>query len=231
MAIVIYVSIRKIKLNESDSNDSNEDNSDDEIGAKNEKSVLNNKSHFDSNKDEEGSSKSVTCGKLDRDLSAGGSNGRGSEEDNETLVNGRLDSPKIRKGPTLIGGGDDPIGPQLKINKEIMVHSKEFGDVEEMAGEPNSVSHVEEGNSSKGEINSNIDNKPLCVEETSYVNTNDVEEVKPLNFDEFIYATVTKVIKTELQARGIKCRGTLQKRAARIFLLKTKLSKKLFANK
>lgn len=42
-------------------------------------------------------------------------------------------------------------------------------------------------------------------------------------------------LKTELQAHGLKCGGTLQERAARLFLLKTtpvdKLPKKLLAKK
>ena len=42
-------------------------------------------------------------------------------------------------------------------------------------------------------------------------------------------------LKSELQARGLKCGGTLQERAARLFLLKTtpleKLPKKLLAKK
>ena len=42
-------------------------------------------------------------------------------------------------------------------------------------------------------------------------------------------------LKTELQIRGLKCGGTLQERAARLFLLKStpleKLPKKLLAKK
>ncbi|EOA20738.1 hypothetical protein CARUB_v10001061mg [Capsella rubella] len=64
--------------------------------------------------------------------------------------------------------------------------------------------------------------------------------VKPLNFDDFSSATDMEVLgmdrlKTELQSRGLKCGGTLQERAARLFLLKStpldKLPKKLLAKK
>jgi len=64
--------------------------------------------------------------------------------------------------------------------------------------------------------------------------------VEPLNFAEFKSATDMEVLgmerlKTELQSRGLKCRGTLRERAARLFLLKStpldKLPKKLLAKK
>ena len=64
--------------------------------------------------------------------------------------------------------------------------------------------------------------------------------VEPLNFAEFKAATDMEVLgmerlKTELQSRGLKCRGTLRERAARLFLLKStpldKLPKKLLAKK
>ncbi|ERN09338.1 protein SDE2 homolog [Amborella trichopoda] len=60
----------------------------------------------------------------------------------------------------------------------------------------------------------------------------------PLNFDNFnappdIEVLGLERLKLELQARGLKCGGTLQERAARLFLLKTtpfdKLPKKLLA--
>ncbi|CAH8335138.1 unnamed protein product [Eruca vesicaria subsp. sativa] len=63
---------------------------------------------------------------------------------------------------------------------------------------------------------------------------------EPLNFDDFNSAKDMEVmgmerLKTELQSRGLKCGGTLQERAARLFLLKStpldKLPKKLLAKK
>lgn len=64
--------------------------------------------------------------------------------------------------------------------------------------------------------------------------------VGPLNFDDFNSAKDLEVLgmerlKTELQSHGLKCGGTLQERAARLFLLKStpldKLPKKLLAKK
>lgn len=181
-------------MNESDSDDTDGDDSDDEMGDKNEKSVvINNESHSDSNKDEEGSSGSITGGKLDGELSAGGSTESGSEEEKETLVNGRSESPQIPNGPALNGEDGDPSGPQLKINEESTVQNKESGDAEEMIFEPTSISHVEEGGSSEEEINGDSDLKPVVVEETTPVSTNIAEEEKPLNFDDFTSAAEMEV--------------------------------------
>ncbi|CAL5376476.1 unnamed protein product [Camellia sinensis] len=75
-------------------------------------------------------------------------------------------------------------------------------------------------------------------EETVVMSTDVSDTVKPLNFDEFSSAAELEVLgmerlKSELQSRGLKCGGTLQERAARLFLLKTtpleKLPKKLLA--
>ncbi|KAL5715190.1 hypothetical protein ACHQM5_017049 [Ranunculus cassubicifolius] len=63
---------------------------------------------------------------------------------------------------------------------------------------------------------------------------------KPLDFSDYSSAKEMEVIgmerlKTELQARGLKCGGTLEERAARLFLLKTStidmLPKKFLAKK
>ncbi|KAL5863329.1 hypothetical protein ACOSQ3_000843 [Xanthoceras sorbifolium] len=77
-------------------------------------------------------------------------------------------------------------------------------------------------------------------EKTTAASTSSGEMERPLNCDEFNSAAEMEVLgmerlKTELQARGLKCGGTLQERAARLFLLKTtpveKLPKKLLAKK
>ncbi|CAA6671561.1 unnamed protein product [Spirodela intermedia] len=66
----------------------------------------------------------------------------------------------------------------------------------------------------------------------------DEKSNEPLNFEEFNSAEELEVLgmerlKSELQAHGLKCGGTLQERAARLFLLKStpvdKLPKKLLA--
>ncbi|KAL1198094.1 putative splicing factor SF3a60 [Cardamine amara subsp. amara] len=76
--------------------------------------------------------------------------------------------------------------------------------------------------------------------ETECVGAVCCKPVEPLNFDDFNSATDMEVLgmerlKTELQSYGLKCGGTLQERAARLFLLKStpldKLPKKLLAKK
>ncbi|EFH49175.1 ubiquitin family protein [Arabidopsis lyrata subsp. lyrata] len=78
------------------------------------------------------------------------------------------------------------------------------------------------------------------AKETVSVDAVCCKPVGPLNFDDFNSATDMEVLgmerlKTELQSRGLKCGGTLQERAARLFLLKStpldKLPKKLLAKK
>ncbi|CAL5379691.1 unnamed protein product [Camellia sinensis] len=90
------------------------------------------------------------------------------------------------------------------------------------------------------EVNIDSESKPVVHEETVVMSTDVSDTVKPLNFDEFNSAAELEVLgmerlKSELQSRGLKCGGTLQERAARLFLLKTtpleKLPKKLLAKK
>lgn len=70
------------------------------------------------------------------------------------------------------------------------------------------------------------------------VATGDLSVQKQLNFDDFLHASEMEVLglerlKHELQARGLKCSGSLAERAGRLFLLKTtsleKLDRKHFA--
>ncbi|KAI0494199.1 hypothetical protein KFK09_024330 [Dendrobium nobile] len=88
----------------------------------------------------------------------------------------------------------------------------------------------------KPELHSQI--KPSVGDEldAQVIDYSSMEE--PLNFDKYSSATELEVLgmdrlKMELQARGLKCGGTLQERASRLFLLKTtpldKVPKKLLA--
>ncbi|PQP95582.1 protein SDE2 homolog [Prunus yedoensis var. nudiflora] len=84
-----------------------------------------------------------------------------------------------------------------------------------------------------------FESNPRVREET--VASGDAAEIeKPLNFDEFNSAAEMEVLglerlKSELQAHGLKCGGTMQERAARLFMLKStpieKIPKKLLAKK
>ncbi|KAK2650079.1 hypothetical protein Ddye_017568 [Dipteronia dyeriana] len=116
---------------------------------------------------------------------------------------------------------------------------------EEVAGQsPNVLSSGnEEGSENKpvdAEDSGFPATKSVSHEETTDASTGYGEMERPLNFEEFDSAAEMEVLgmerlKTELQSRGLKCGGTLQERAARLFLLKTipveKLPKKLLAKK
>ncbi|GLT79765.1 hypothetical protein SLA2020_512420 [Shorea laevis] len=90
------------------------------------------------------------------------------------------------------------------------------------------------------EIKSFLGLKSGVNEETVAARANSPESNKPLNFDEFnspeeMEALGMDRLKSELEARGLKCGGALQERAPRLCLLKStpleKLPKKLLAKK
>ncbi|XP_022757550.1 protein SDE2 homolog [Durio zibethinus] len=90
------------------------------------------------------------------------------------------------------------------------------------------------------EVNCSSNAKSEVHKETVVSNANVAEPEKPLNFDDVNSPEEMEVLglermKSELQERGLKCGGTLQERAARLFLLKStpldKLPKKLLAKK
>ncbi|CAL5376152.1 unnamed protein product [Camellia sinensis] len=121
----------------------------------------------------------------------------------------------------------------------------ESGNLEGTEGQHPSVSSSGKGEdfecgTNDAEVNIDSESKPVVHEETVVMSTDVSDTVKPLNFDEFNSAAELEVLgmerlKSELQSRGLKCGGTLQERAARLFLLKTtpleKLPKKLLAKK
>ncbi|CAE6142996.1 unnamed protein product [Arabidopsis arenosa] len=92
----------------------------------------------------------------------------------------------------------------------------------------------------KNQGNDSVVKRGGTAKETVSVDSVCCKPVGPLNFDDFNSATDMEVLgmerlKIELQSRGLKCGGTLQERAARLFLLKStpldKLPKKLLAKK
>ncbi|CAL5397678.1 unnamed protein product [Camellia sinensis] len=253
----------KRKVGDSDSDDTDEDDSDDDEEEENEKSiVLDNGNCTVSNKETEGSSDSVTGGKLDGDSSGGGSSESGSEEEKEIAV---------RSGESSDGGlvgceNSDAGEPAMEILEERIVQNgaisfsrgaeafenekQESGEIESGNLEGTEGQHPSVSSSGKGEgfecgtndaeVNIDSESKPVVHEETVVMSTDVSDTVKPLNFDEFNSAAELEVLgmerlKSELQSRGLKCGGTLQERAARLFLLKTtpleKLPKKLLAKK
>ncbi|KDP28494.1 hypothetical protein JCGZ_14265 [Jatropha curcas] len=245
----------KRTLGDSDSEDMDEDSSDDE---ENEKSVvLNNGNHSDLNKEAEGSSDSVNGGKQDGECSGGASCESGSEGEKDAAVEHNLKfSP-----PGKIVPSEERGVIELEIHEEIIPQSagatcletaKLSGidsvkvDEQENVRPDSQPLHVSSPASGK-----DIESGPVAAKvvtdfksegdgETATAVANDTDPEKPLNFDDFSSAADMEVLgmerlKNELQARGLKCGGTLQERAARLFLLKTtpldKVPKKLLAKK
>lgn len=239
----------KRKLGESDT-DEDSDSSDDEMREENEKSVvLNNESHSDSSKEAVESSSSVTSGKLDGELPVGCSSDGGG------FVNGQLDSSKSPNSePTLEIHEESTVQNKVlsclevaavsgkdAVQDEMTESSKiEPGNVEEMVSQPPSIPSAGAFAAPDAEANGSPGLKAVVHEEMVVVSTDIPDLDKSLNFDEFNSSKEMEVLgmerlKSELQARGLKCGGTLQERAARLFLLKTTpvelLPKKLLAKK
>ncbi|KAI3906536.1 hypothetical protein MKW98_009444 [Papaver atlanticum] len=222
---------KRLKLWSVEEDEDESDSSDDEGDEKSE--VLDDGSHEGKLKDGEGSS------------------GSGSVEDS----GGELSSPG---GSTESNRGCFEVGQGSGTNDEIDgLMGPELGSREDIVPEAEIV-HVE-GNGSVG-TESESDNQTVDqianvsnLEIRNELTGNSVEEVngsveeaavasekKPLNFDDFNCAADMEVLgmerlKAELQAHGLKCGGSLQERASRLFLLKTtpvdKLPKKLLAKK
>ncbi|KAK7285791.1 hypothetical protein RJT34_20572 [Clitoria ternatea] len=223
----------KRKLNESDSDDSDDDHEEET-----EKSdLLNGQNESDPNM-AEGSSGSVTGQKQD---SGAGSWESGSEEEKETVVEGKVASVIIDEimeataVPCL-----ESVVPGL--NAEDNGKQDCNGGVSAVSQASNitisgTVAGVSEPNNM--EIDGSLEHKVASHEESLPSTTFPALE-EPLNFDVFNSAAELEVLglerlKSELQSRGLKCGGTMQERAARLFLLKStpldKLPKKLLAKK
>ncbi|KAJ7007829.1 replication stress response regulator SDE2-like [Populus alba x Populus x berolinensis] len=242
----IKIWMGKRKVDESDSEGMDEDSSDEE----NEKSVvLNNGSHSDSNKEVEGSSDSVT-GNRDGECSGGAS--CSSEEEKEASSEQSLKSNPC--GEVALNEEDELVEAQILeetaaqnasvacLKTEEISETKALEAEKKENVEPDSQC-PDASSSGNGGI---IESKPVIPEANGFSqskpesNEGNGDMEKPLNFDEFNSASELEVLgmerlKTELQIRGLKCGGTLQERAARLFLLKStpleKLPKKLLAKK
>uniref|UniRef100_A0A6N2MZR2 Ubiquitin-like domain-containing protein n=1 Tax=Salix viminalis TaxID=40686 RepID=A0A6N2MZR2_SALVM len=240
----------KRKVDESDSEGMDEDSSDEE----NEKSViLNNGSHSDLNKEVEGGSDSVT-GNQNGECSGVAS--CSSEEEMEASLEQSLKSNPY--GEVALNKEDELVEAQileetvaqnanvtcLKTAEISETQTLEAEKKENVGLDPQCPDASSSGN---GGI---IESSPVIPEANGFsqskpesnelVNQDSGDIEKPLNFDEFNSASELEVLgmerlKTELQVRGLKCGGTLQERAARLYLLKStpleKLPKKLLAKK
>ncbi|KAJ7962570.1 Splicing factor 3A subunit 3 [Quillaja saponaria] len=248
----------KRKLGESDSDDTDEDESYEE--EKEKSVVLNSGNQSDSNKEAEGSSGSVTGGKQDREYSGVGSSESGSEEEKEIVVQqGRVELGGCPGGESLHTEAceDDRItqctdkpcsesvvswncadeaekqncNGHVSVNLDVVVSEAPSFPSSENGEDKSALAYMEADGSSEY--------KSVVHEETG-ASASTAEIEKPLNFESFNSAAELEVLgierlKTELQARGLKCGGTLQERAARLFLLKftplDQLRKKLLAKK
>ncbi|XWS46219.1 hypothetical protein CRYUN_Cryun14cG0045500 [Craigia yunnanensis] len=136
---------------------------------------------------------------------------------------------------------DDVIAGSEAVQREIQEHNAtKTEDQEEIVSHRLSIPVSENGGvESKliDVVNCCSNAKSEVHEETVISSTNVAEPEKPLNFDDFNSSEEMEVLglerlKSELQAHGLKCGGTLQER---LFLLKStpldKLPKKLLAKK
>ncbi|OVA01959.1 Sde2 N-terminal domain [Macleaya cordata] len=194
-------------------------------------------------KDGEGSSGSGSGAHSDGESSAGGSTESNLDEEPENV---NLGGSEVGKGSGSVAVHDEP---NLRSHEDVsgaeVVHAEGNGSVETKSG--NHKQTVDESaNISNLEAVKGSDNSAVVaeandsVEEVAVASTNNCDLEKPLNFDDFNSAVEMEVLgmerlKVELHAHGLKCGGTLQERASRLFLLKTtpvdKLPKKLLAKK
>ncbi|XP_008460000.2 uncharacterized protein LOC103498946 [Cucumis melo] len=245
----------KRKVGESDSDDSDEDEAENE--EESEKSVILNDGRSDLNKDAEGSSDSVNYGKAG-DGSGGSSCESGSEEEKDMAALETMELVGSSSEKTIQSEQVDVVETNdqttqsavLPCSEAVAVSPHQEDEIvkqDEIANENVSANHQDISNPNSCEIIEDLSTLPEPNgppvsklsdhdETTATVSNSEI----PLNFDGFSSAAEMEVLglerlKSELQARGLKCGGTLQERAARLFLLKStpldKLPKKLLARK
>uniref|UniRef100_A0A1J3JPV3 Protein SDE2-like protein n=1 Tax=Noccaea caerulescens TaxID=107243 RepID=A0A1J3JPV3_NOCCA len=214
--------------------------SDDSSDEEDEKSVvLNSSSRVISDKDTDESSGSAMDGAHYGDSSGKASCNSGLEEEKDSVVHQSSDVPK-----------KEITGAQV-INEEKMDDSP----VADAMGQTEKKENSSGGDAEKNLLDAACETLTTYVavdkqdngsevktggETVSVVDAVCCKSVEPLNFDDFNSAREMEVmgmerLKSELQSRGLKCGGTLQERAARLFLLKAtpldKLPKKLLAKR
>ncbi|MBA0554204.1 hypothetical protein Golob_013323 [Gossypium lobatum] len=231
----------KRKVDESDSDSDSDYSSEDEDNEENEKSViLNNGNHSDSSKGAEGSSGSVLGGKQDIDFSSGVSSDTGSEEEKEVVLHRSSESCEDVNAMVEadVIAGSEAAHPEMPEQNGTKTENQEEIVSQCLSADPVAENGV--GSELIDEVNCSSILKPEVHKDTLVSNVNATEPENPLNFDDFYSSAEMEVLglerlKSQLQSRGLKCGGTLQERAARLFLLKStpldKLPKKLLAKK
>ncbi|KAL9234545.1 hypothetical protein vseg_009404 [Gypsophila vaccaria] len=237
----------KRKVEDSDSDDSSEGGSEsDDSDTENEKSaVTDNGSQSDSSKD--GSNGSLLVPKLGAEQRVEGATDSGSGEENETRIGDSVEKDANANGSNSQSDGDGHT--ETSSDEEANLSGKPCVSVsaDVTASSPQIVSDQPASSSTLVKVDDKVHGdsecKSLLPDNAVNVCSNVPEasqESQPLNFDDFSSSSELEILgmerlKSELQARGLKCGGTLQERAARLFLLKTtpleKLPKKLLAKK
>ncbi|KAF9616082.1 hypothetical protein IFM89_028548 [Coptis chinensis] len=230
-----------LKEEESDEDEDNDDDDEEEEAV-----VLDGVMNCEMrSKDGEGCSRSVY------DVpSEGESSGGGSMENNLEEENGNGGSFEVGEGS---GNGEiheegsglaEPSSVE-RVSAVEVVHVEESVplDVESGVSEETVDQNVSDCTTEvvdKSESSDNVTEANGSIENVGVENGDNTNTDKPLDFNDYNTAREMEVLgmerlKAELQARGLKCGGTLPERAARLFLLKTTplemLPKKLLAKK
>ncbi|KAH7682329.1 Ubiquitin-like protein [Dioscorea alata] len=203
-----------------DDSDSDMDSDEDDEEKEDEESVVSDDkvSEVEANEGE-GSGGSGLFGQSDGE-SSGGCSGKSNLEEEDVKC---LDAAEEDKGCKQSNAGlDDSVEAEKKI-VEVVEESVVVSSVETQELKP-VAERVDECKSVMKEIVEQSVDVPGLEEPLNLENFNSAAELESLGMER---------LKTELQAKGLKCGGTLSERAVRLFLLKTtpldKLPKKLFA--
>ncbi|KAF8032453.1 hypothetical protein BT93_D1386 [Corymbia citriodora subsp. variegata] len=250
----------KRKVGDGDSDDSGDDTSEDEEDEKS--TISNGAMHLNSIREEDGSSDSVTGGRQDGEAYTSSSNGSGSEEEKETSTQVRSESNGCSGGvvPDEKGALANPVSSEgcAVVSLECAVVSEteaaELMNESQHKVEPENCEVVVSQSPSAPDSGDEATNeavqvppgaggvsedKVVVIEEAEIFEASASED-EAFDFDKFNSAAEMEVLgmerlKFELQSRGLKCGGTLQERASRLFLLKTtpldKIPKKHLAKK
>lgn len=189
MLVFMLARMGKRAVNESDSDDSDEGESD--VEGENEKSVvLNNGNESDSNK-AEGSSGSVIGGEQDGESSVAASSESCSEEEKETVFEGKMESGENIESPQAAPG--NVVEPVIcdKMEKGTIMPSSESavsGVVAEEDGKQDSSGAASDkvdlgvDQTSNIKFDGSLEHKASAHEETS-TSASIPEKEEPLNFD------------------------------------------------
>ncbi|KAF8379692.1 hypothetical protein HHK36_029136 [Tetracentron sinense] len=243
----------KKKVDVSDSDDEDEDGSENE--EDNEKSiVLDDGNNALQSKEAEGSSGSVSGGQSDGESSGGGSSQSNLDEEKGITEQEVFQLGEGSGGAAIHAEANSSVESEMSVQSTSIsglgaavfsgtesVHAEEKVCLEPVSSSISSLG-VDQGSEFGAMDVEAIGSFETIsrVREVEVLSTKISDLEKPLNFDEFNSAAEMEVLgmerlKAELQASGLKCGGTLQERAARLFLLKTTpvemLPKKLLAKK